>query len=310
MRDALGVTGGVGDGDGSALRVAEESEFGEAGGIHNNFQIAHPGLEGDVFDVPSGEAVAATVVAENAGAAGEIADPMAPDGAFPFEIEMVETVGDLDKGMAGADGGIGEADFVGSDAETNFLAGGGNDFRSWRVRCGNGFAVRNGSEKAIADAGNSFDEGAAVGLFAESFAESGDVAIEIVFFDGGFRPDGGHEVLLGDEVAAGFDEDAEGLEGFTGERDRSALAKQAMFAEFQTKGAELIDSVGRILAHGFRKIAEKIQPRQRTPAPVRRVNGHRREPTWIARNCSVPAAPEEKRRWGESRHLFMGFSAT
>jgi hypothetical protein len=235
---------------------------------------------------------------------------MAPDGAFPFEIEMIETVCDSDEGMAGADGGVGEADFVRSDAETNFLACRGSDLSRRRGRRRGGVAVSNGSKEAVADAGNGFDEGAAAGLFAESFAEGGDVAVEIVFFDGGFWPDGGHEVLLGDEVSAGLDADAEGLEGLAWKRDASAVAKQAMFAEFEAKRAELIDSGGRNLAHGFRKIAEKIQSLQRTPAPIRRVNGHRREPTWIARNCSVPEAPEEKRRGGESRHLFMGFSAT
>src|SRR5260221_14640107 len=123
MRDALGMAGGVGDGDGAALRVAEESEFVEAGGVDDNFQIMHPGFEGDVFDFPSGKAVASAVVADDAGAASEVAHPVAPDGAFPFEIEMIETVGDFDEGMAGADGGIGETDFVGGNAETNFLAG-------------------------------------------------------------------------------------------------------------------------------------------------------------------------------------------
>jgi hypothetical protein len=300
----------VGDGDGAALRMAEESEFIEASRVHNNFQIADPGFEGNFRDVPGGKAVAAAVIAKNARAVCEIAHPMPPDGAFPFEVEMVETVCNSDEGMAGANGGVGEADVVRSDAEANFLARRGSDHSRRREGGRGGVAVRNGSKEAVADAGDGFDKGAAAGLFAESFAESGDVAVEIVFFDDGFGPDGGHEVLLGHEVAASFDKNPQSLEGLAGDRNTGALAEQAVLAELQAKGAELVDNVGGFLAHSFRKIAEKIQSRQRTQAPVRRVNGQRREPAWIARNCSVPGAPEEKRRWGESRHLFMGFSAT
>src|SRR5882724_4332412 len=147
MRDALGMASGVGDSDGAALRMAEQSEFVETGGVDDNFQIMHPGFEGDVFNFPSGEAVAAAIVADNAGAAGEVAHPMTPDGAFPFEIEMIETVGDFDEGMAGADGGIGETDFVGRNTETNVLAGRGRNFSDRRGRGRSGLCVGNGREK-------------------------------------------------------------------------------------------------------------------------------------------------------------------
>src|SRR5882757_6976353 len=123
---------GVSDGDGAALGVAEESEFVEAGGVNNNFKIVHPGFEGDVCNVPCGKAVAAPIVAKNVGSARQIANPVAPDGAFPFEIKVIETIGDFDEGKAGADRGVGEADFVGSDAEANFLARGGRNICDWR----------------------------------------------------------------------------------------------------------------------------------------------------------------------------------
>ena len=120
---------GVSDGDGTALRVAKKGKFVETGGVHNNFQIAHPGFEGNVVDVPGGETVAAAVVAEDAGAGGEIAHPVMPDRAFPFEVEVIETIGDFDERMSGADGGVGEASFIRRDAEADFLAGGWRDFR-------------------------------------------------------------------------------------------------------------------------------------------------------------------------------------
>src|SRR5437879_423314 len=254
---------GVSDGNGAALGVAKEGEFVEAGGVDNNFKIVDPGFEGDVCNVPCGKAVAAAVVAENIGAAREIANPVAPDGAFPFEIKVIETIGDFDEGKAGADRSVGEANFVGSDAEANFLARGGRRFRRLRGGRGNGLAVRNRREKAITDAGNGFDEGAAAGLFAESFAEGGDVAVEIVLLDGGFRTDCGHEVLFGDKVAAGLDENAKCLESLAGEGDRGAVAEEAMLAQLQPEGAELVDNAGGFPGHGFRKMAEKNQSGQR-----------------------------------------------
>src|SRR5882757_5473443 len=251
MGDTFRMADGVGDGDGAALGVAEEGEFVEAGGVDNNFKIVDPGFEGDVCNVPRGKAVAAPIVAKNVGSARQIANPVAPDGAFPFEIKVIETIGDFDEGKAGADRGVGEADFVGSDAEANFLARGRRNFRDLGGGPGNGLAVRDRREKAITDAGNGFDEGAAAGLFAESLAEGGDIAIEIVFLDGSFRPDGGHEVLFGNEVAAGLDENTEGLESLAGEGDRGAVAEQAMLAQLQREGAELVDNAGDFPGHGF-----------------------------------------------------------
>jgi len=133
---------GVGDGNGAALRMAEEGKFLEAGGVHNNFQIMDPGFEGNVFDVPGGETIAAAVVAEDAGAAGEIAHPMMPDGTFPFEVEVIETVCDSDEGLPRADGGVGEANVVLRDAEANFLAGLGRGFSDGGKPRRNGVGIR------------------------------------------------------------------------------------------------------------------------------------------------------------------------
>ncbi len=112
MGNALRMASGVGNGDGAALRMAEEGEFFQAGGVDNGFQIVDPGFERNILDVPFGEAVGAAVVADDALAVGEIPHPVVPDGAFPFEIEMVETVGDFDERVPGADGGVGETDVV------------------------------------------------------------------------------------------------------------------------------------------------------------------------------------------------------
>src|SRR6266849_1571299 len=112
MRDAFGVANGVSDGNGAALRVTEQGKFSQAGGIDNGFQIVDPGFKRNILDVPFGEAVGAAVVAHDALAVGEIPHPVVPDGAFPFEIEMVETVGDFDERVPGADGGVGETDVV------------------------------------------------------------------------------------------------------------------------------------------------------------------------------------------------------
>src|SRR5260370_38307690 len=114
---------GVRNGDGAALRMAEEGEFIQAGGVDHGFEIVDPGFEGNVFDIPFGEAIGAAVIANDALAVGQVAHPVAPDGALPFKIEVVETVGDFDDRIAAADGGVGEADVISSAAEANFLAG-------------------------------------------------------------------------------------------------------------------------------------------------------------------------------------------
>src|SRR5260370_33349710 len=96
---------GVGNGDGAALRMAEEGEFIQAGGVDHGFEIVDPGFEGNVFDIPFGEAIGTAVIAKDAVAVGQVADPVAPDGALPFKIEGVEPVGGFADRVAAADGG-------------------------------------------------------------------------------------------------------------------------------------------------------------------------------------------------------------
>src|SRR5258706_15615239 len=114
---------GVGNGDGAALRMAEEGEFIQAGGVDYGFEIVDPGFEGNVFDIPFGEAIGTAVIANDALGIGQVAHPVAPDGALPFKIEVVETVGDFDDGIAAADGGVGEGNVIGRAAQSTFLRG-------------------------------------------------------------------------------------------------------------------------------------------------------------------------------------------
>src|SRR5258707_12905464 len=99
----------VSNGDGAALRMAEEGEFIQAGGVDHGFEIVDPGFEGNVFDIPFGNAVGAAVIANDALAVGQVAHPVAPDGTLPLKIGVVETVVDFDVGIADADGGVGGA---------------------------------------------------------------------------------------------------------------------------------------------------------------------------------------------------------
>src|SRR5258708_289139 len=166
MGDALWVADGVGNGDGAALRMAEEGEFIQAGGVDHGFEIVDPGFEGNVFDIPFGEAIGAAVIANDALAVGQVAHPVAPDGALPFKIEVVETVGDFDDGIAAADGCVGEADVVCRAAEANFLAGRRIGFTGcgWRRGIRSVFRVRR--EEAISDARDALAQRADAGLFA------------------------------------------------------------------------------------------------------------------------------------------------
>ncbi len=54
MTDALGVADRVRDGDGPALRDAEEGKTIEPGGVDHRLEIAHPRVERELVDVPVG----------------------------------------------------------------------------------------------------------------------------------------------------------------------------------------------------------------------------------------------------------------
>jgi hypothetical protein len=62
---------GVRDGDRYTLGHAQEWESLQAGGVDGGFEVADPGVEGELVDFPAGQPTAALVVPDEAPMTGE-----------------------------------------------------------------------------------------------------------------------------------------------------------------------------------------------------------------------------------------------
>src|SRR5262249_45760414 len=184
VADALGMARGVRDGDRAALRVSHQRELLQTRGVDDLLKIVNPRFEGNVFNFPVGKPAPASVVAHQAEVVAEIANPVPPNRTIPFEVNVVETVGDFDDGVTVADCGVGKTNAVIGDAKPYFLAGGRAGWSLARHRSGRG----DWTNEAVANARHGFDKG----LIAQSLANHRDVAVEIVFFDRRLGPDHAH----------------------------------------------------------------------------------------------------------------------
>ena len=86
--DPLRVPRGVGHRDRRALRDAQQRKPVQAGGVDDRLQITDPGLDRRLADLRVRKAAAALVVTHNSVALAEPIEPMAPDRAFPVQLEM------------------------------------------------------------------------------------------------------------------------------------------------------------------------------------------------------------------------------
>ena len=75
----------------------------------------------EIFDIPIREAAAALIIADEAGALGELGPPVAPDGVDEIVFEMAEPVGGFDERRAIADLRPGEGGAVGGFEKTDLL---------------------------------------------------------------------------------------------------------------------------------------------------------------------------------------------
>ena len=123
MRHPLWMLHRVGDRDRRALRDAEQRKALEAGRVDDELEIAQPGLEAQILDVPVGKAAAALVVADEPMRARQLDEPVPPDRAVPVELEVAQPVRDLDERRALAGFGVRDARAVIAGAEANRLSG-------------------------------------------------------------------------------------------------------------------------------------------------------------------------------------------
>jgi hypothetical protein len=96
-------------------------------------------------------------------------------------------------------------------------------------------------DEAIALLRDRLDELVLAGLFAESFAEDGDIAGETSLFDEGVGPDLAEQLFFADNTAAVLHQEGEHLERFVREGDRFAAFMKKAARGIEAEFAELID---------------------------------------------------------------------
>src|SRR5262245_55580777 len=80
----------MGDGRCGALRYAEKDARSQAQGIDHRVEITFESCEGNLADVPIGEAEASSIIANKLEALGEEVAKRGPDRALPVLLEMRE----------------------------------------------------------------------------------------------------------------------------------------------------------------------------------------------------------------------------
>src|SRR5262249_6778626 len=87
-RYPLRVPNGVGDGYSATLRNAKQREPVQAACVHNALQIGNHGLKRQIAGIPLGKAITALIVSNQRVLSRKRVDPMTPDWAFPFVLQM------------------------------------------------------------------------------------------------------------------------------------------------------------------------------------------------------------------------------
>jgi len=162
-------------------------------------------------------------------------------------------------------GATGDANAVGRRAESDLLPqaacrlgrGGGTD-DAWRL--GGAFY---GGHEPVADARHRLDVALPGRPIAERPPQRRDVVIEVVLFNGRVGPDALHQLVLRQQAARMFDQQAQGVEYLRAEGHGAALVEEPALAYLEAKRPEFVGS-GRLHRH-FRKLSEKVHSGYRTP---------------------------------------------
>ena len=83
--------------DRRALRNAQQGERLDAAGLDHRFEIIDQPVVADVADLPVRQSDAAGIVAQQLAVARELMQQVAPHGAGPVELQMVDPVRDLEQ---------------------------------------------------------------------------------------------------------------------------------------------------------------------------------------------------------------------
>lgn len=208
--------------DGCEKKSADRQQHG-SGGEDEEFDSRRPGKKGEeLLDL---------------GKVGEGAD-------------VEGGVHELEKNEEGADDGArggGQLGWGGEHCMQRMLAGcprGGEG--------GIGCDAFDGSDEAVAAAGEGFDEAGVSCGVAEGFAEAVDGGVHaVVEVDIGVRgPEGAGDLVAGKELAGAFEQKAEKLEGLGMDADASALAAEFAGGGVGLEDAEAVETGWFGFAHG------------------------------------------------------------
>ena len=120
---SLGMARRIANRDRAALRDAEQRKLLDAERVDHRFEVAHPGVQVEVGDVPIRQPTPALVVADERVAPRQAAPPVTPHRARPVVVEMREPVGCLDEGRALSAHRVRKPNTVGRRAEVDRLRG-------------------------------------------------------------------------------------------------------------------------------------------------------------------------------------------
>ena len=262
-RDALGIPRGVRGRHRRGLRHTEQRRPLHAGGIEDRAQVGDEVLEGDGGRVPVGEAVAASVVPDEAAAAAEQLEPVRPDRTLPVDLEMAQPVGRLDQRRSIAEEGIGQPRAVVGLGEVNAL------------RLSRGAGCRRCIRADLVDLRHQAIALSAHGLnfdarsTGQGPANVGDVVLKVVLLDDHVRPEPIDQPFLFLERPGAFDEKPQRVERLAGQGDGLAVAQQTPFPDVETKGPKRIHPGCVALVHAPGEIYHAPGWRTRNPTVLR-----------------------------------------
>src|SRR5580658_1985684 len=121
MAHSLGMAYSISNCYWSSLRDAHQGKAIDTGCSDNCLQVLHPLLKRHFFYVSLRETIAAFVVANQPMMFRQLSEPMLPEWAVPFVIEMIEPVGCLDQRISRTSRCVGQPDAIVRYTKLNIL---------------------------------------------------------------------------------------------------------------------------------------------------------------------------------------------
>lgn len=196
------MAGGVGHRHRPALGHSHEREALEPERFDDGFQIGHPGVEGEIADLPVGKPAAAFVVPDEGVATRQVAHPVPPHRALNVVAEVGHPVGGPDQRWPFAGDRVRQPDPVGGAAERDVLT----RRRHLGRRSLRGFVRRDSRDELIAAAAHRADVALRLAVVAERPTGGLDPAGQRGLSDEPPTPHGVEQLFFADEPVVVGDE--------------------------------------------------------------------------------------------------------